>query len=134
MNLESVSFELKTIRRLFEQVDPVDISGTLEKYGIILCLFDLIMRRVREERDPRNYNEMFNGKSLSLPYFEEKLGLFMQRRREAIWKKCSISLHLSSKSGVQNCTSFTPFRGSSYALAICTTFSAGVTGLFCQYR
>ena len=79
MNLESVSFELKTIRRLFEEVDPVDISGTLEKYGIIICLFDLIMRRVRQERDPKNYNEMFNGKSLSLPYFEEKLGLFVQQ-------------------------------------------------------
>jgi hypothetical protein len=79
MNLESVSFELKTIRRLFEQVDPADISGTLEKYGIILCLFDLIIRRVRQERDPKNYNEMFNGKSLSLPYFEEKLGLFVQQ-------------------------------------------------------
>ena len=79
MNLESVSFELKTIRRLFEQVDPADISGTLEKYGIILCLFDLIMRRVRQERDPKNYNEMFNGKSLSLPYFEEKLALFVQQ-------------------------------------------------------
>jgi hypothetical protein len=79
MKLESVSYELKTIRGLFEQVDPADVSGTLEKYGIILCLFDLITRRVRQERDPKNYNEMFNGKNLSLHYFEEKLELFVQQ-------------------------------------------------------
>jgi hypothetical protein len=70
---------LKTIRELFEQVDPADASGTLEKYGIILCLFDLITRRMQQERDPKNYNEMFNGKNLSLHYFEEKLELFVQQ-------------------------------------------------------
>ncbi len=63
---------------MFQEVDSADISGTLEKYAIILCLFDVITRRVEQERDPKKFNEMFDGKGLSLPYFQEKLGLFIQ--------------------------------------------------------
>jgi hypothetical protein len=35
------------------------------------------LRRVERERDPNKFNEMFDGKGLSLGYFE-KLGLFVE--------------------------------------------------------
>jgi hypothetical protein len=78
MNLESIANELKTIRKLFDEADFRDVSATVQKYAIILCLFDVIMRRVEQERDPKNFNEMFDGTGLSLMYFKEKLGLFVE--------------------------------------------------------
>jgi hypothetical protein len=78
MKLELIEDELKTIRRLFDGVDASDSSSTLQKYAIILCLFDVIMKRTEQNRDPKNFNESINDLGVSLPYFEEKLGLFVE--------------------------------------------------------
>jgi hypothetical protein len=78
MKLELIEEELKTIRRLFDDVYASDISSTLQKYAIVLCLFDVILKRTEQNRDPKNFNDSVDDLNVSVPYFEEKLGLFVE--------------------------------------------------------
>jgi hypothetical protein len=78
MTLEFIEDELKTIRSLFDDLDASDVSSTLQKYAIILCLFDVIMKRVEAHQDPKNFNETIDDLHISVPYFKEKLGMFVQ--------------------------------------------------------
>jgi hypothetical protein len=77
MKLELVENELTAIRMVFDDVDASDASATIQKYAIILCLFDVITRRVEENRDAKNFNESIDGLGISVIYFKEKLGMFV---------------------------------------------------------